>query len=369
MKKQPQQEAGFTLIEVMLAIAITATVMMTVGTTFRVLLEAREVVEELTESTEAGPRILNLIERDLRGLWTFNIGKNDVFRGRDMDVGSFEADRMDFLTTTHAVGYVLDSHNQPRKPTVCEVGYWLKQNPKYRDLMELWRREDPMVDRDILTQGTFQLVHDRIKSFKITYYKTLGNEAEPLLEWNSSTDDSLPRRIKIEFTIERRRGSSNVVNDVEVDDFEGAEKTYVRHFVLDKDASMSLRAEEALLPVLPPEPEVEQGNEAGGAGGAGATGIGGPSTAGGPGGQQINVGGKGGEAMPGGRGKGGQGQVPGERGATRGQGGQGAGGGRGTPPAGGLPPGFNLGDLLRGGGAGGGNAGGLFGGGAGSRGN
>ena len=41
MKKQPQQEAGFTLIEVMLAIAITATVMMTVGTTFRVLLEAR----------------------------------------------------------------------------------------------------------------------------------------------------------------------------------------------------------------------------------------------------------------------------------------------------------------------------------------
>jgi hypothetical protein len=44
------------------------------------------------------------------------------------------------------------------------------------------------------------------------------------------------RRIKIEFTIERRRGSSNVVNDVEIDDFEGAEKTYVRHFVLDKDA-------------------------------------------------------------------------------------------------------------------------------------
>lgn len=366
MAKQPERTAGFTLIEVMLAIAITATVMMTVGTTFRVLLEAREVVEELTESTEAGPRILNLIERDLRGLWTFNIGKNDVFRGRDMDVGSFEADRLDFLTTTHAVGYVLDAHNQPRKPTVCEVGYWLKQNPKYRDLMELWRREDPMVDRDILTQGTFQLVHDRIKKFKITYYKTLGNEAEPLLEWNSSTDDTLPRRIKIEFTIERRRGSSNVVNDAEVDDFEGAEKSYVRHFVLDEAAANSLRADQALLPVLPPEPEAEQGSGAGGPGAAG-NGIGSPSN-GGPGGTQLNVG-KGGEGMPGGRGKGGLTQTTGERGPTRGQGAPPGGGTRGSPPAGGLPPGFNLGDLLRGGGGGAGGAGGLFGGGAGGRGN
>jgi type II secretion system protein J len=366
MARRPERAAGFTLIEVLLAITITATVMMTVGTTFRVLLDAREVVEELTESTEAGPRILNLIERDLRGLWTFNIAKNDVFRGRDMDVGSFEADRMDFLTTTHAVGYVLDSHNQPRKPTICEVGYWLKQNPRYRDLMELWRREDPMVDQDILTQGSFQLVHDRIKSFKITYYKTLGNEAEPLLEWNSSTDDMLPRRIKIEFTIERRRGSSNVVNDAEVDDFEGAEKSYVRHFVLDKDAAMSLRADEALLPVLPPEPEAEQGSGAGGAGGPG--GVGGPNLAsGGPGGGKMP--GMGGEGMPGQTGKGGRGT--GEKGATRGpargQTPPGQGGTRGSPPNG-LPPGFNLGDLLRGGGAGGagGGLGGLFGGGRGN---
>jgi hypothetical protein len=104
------------------------------------------VVDELTESTEAGPRILNLIERDLRGLWTFNVAKNAVFRGRDMDVGGFEADRMDFLTTTDAVGYVLDSHGVPRKPTLCEVGYWFKPNPRFRELKELWRREDPMVD-------------------------------------------------------------------------------------------------------------------------------------------------------------------------------------------------------------------------------
>ncbi|MBM4062196.1 MAG: prepilin-type N-terminal cleavage/methylation domain-containing protein [Planctomycetes bacterium] len=359
---------GFTLIEVLLAIAISATVMMTVGTTFRVLLDAREVVDELGESTEAGPRILNLIERDLRGLWTFNVGKNAVFRGRDMDVGSFEADRLDFLTTTDAVGYVIDTHSKPEKPSLCEVGYWFKQNPRYRDLMELWRREDPMVDSDLLTQGSFQLVHDRLRSFKVTYFKTLGNEAEEFLEWDSSTDDMLPRRIRIEFVLERRRGSSNTSSDAEVDDFEDAEKKYVRHFVLDPDMTLALRANEALLPLLPVEPAEESAGPAGPAGGP--AGLGGPAAMGGPGmnaPRAIQSAGEGGK--PGGRG----GSVTeiqgmGRRGGERPVGGRGnqPGAGRGGQVPSGLPPGFNLGELLRGGGAGG-AGGGLFPGGGGRR--
>ncbi|MFY9344206.1 MAG: prepilin-type N-terminal cleavage/methylation domain-containing protein, partial [Planctomycetota bacterium] len=246
--------AGFTLIEVLLAVTITSVVMVTVATTFHVMLNARDVVDDLAESTEAGPRILNLIERDLRGLWTYNVKNNAVFRGRDMDVAGRDADRMDFLTTTDAVGYVLDLQNVPRKPTVCEVGYWFKQNPRYRDVFEMWRREDPMLDDDLITQGSFQLVHDRVKSFKVTYYRTLGYEAQPELQWDSALEDKLPKRIQVEFTIERKRSSRNVVSDVEIDDFEGAEKTYVRHFVFDNQFDDVLAANSARLPVFPPEP-------------------------------------------------------------------------------------------------------------------
>ncbi|MCU0865250.1 MAG: prepilin-type N-terminal cleavage/methylation domain-containing protein [Planctomycetes bacterium] len=248
-------QRGFTLIEVLLAVAITATVMITVGTTFHVMLNARDVVDDLAESTEAGPRVLNLIERDLRGIWIYNVHNNAVFRGRNMDVNGRDADRIDFLTTTDAVGSVLDLQNVPRKPTVNEVGYWFKPNPRYRDVFEMWRREDPMLDEDLVTQGSFQLVHDRVKSFKITYYRTLGFESEELLEWNSADEDALPKRMKIEFTIERRRSSRNVVSDIEVDDFEGAEKTYVRHIVFDDRLGEVLQANVARIPVLPPEPE------------------------------------------------------------------------------------------------------------------
>ena len=41
------KQLGFTLIEVLLAVAITATVMSTVGTTFHIMLNARDVVDDL----------------------------------------------------------------------------------------------------------------------------------------------------------------------------------------------------------------------------------------------------------------------------------------------------------------------------------
>lgn len=360
----PQDRAmrGFTLIEVLLAVAISSIVLLTVSTTFHVMLNARDVVEDLAESTEAGPRIMNLIERDLMGLWTFNVQENRVFRGRNMDVGGKDADRIDFLCTTDAVGTVLDTNNQPRKPTLCEIGYWLKPNPRFRDLMELWRREDPMVDDDLTTQGTFQLVDDRVKNFKVTYFRTLGKSAEELNEWDSSVEDALPKRIKISFSLERRRSSRNVVSDTEVEDFEGGTRTYERHIVFDSRFDGILASNSARIPVFPTEPEEATDGPQGPAGPGGAGGRGGGPA--GPGGQVI--GGKlttvsNGPSTPGqGGGRGGQG---GGRGGAQG-GGRGGGATGGAQPPTQLPPGFNPADIFRGiGGGAGGGGGGLFGGG------
>jgi len=252
------------------------------------------------------------------------------------------------LTTTDSVGFVLDDRNIPHQTTVCEVGYWLKPNARYRDLIELWRREDPMIDGDILTEGRFQLVHDRIKSFKITYFRDLGYASEELHEWDSGSEDMLPRRIKVELTLERNRSSRNIVDDAEVEDFEGAEKTYVRHIVLDPRLMDSLQPDVAMIPVRPSKPEATGG----GGGGPGGEGGGGPSGSKlDPAGRGINMDagrGRPDMRMDGGRG---DGSGRGARGSNSRQGG-------GGPP--GIPNGFNLGDLLRGGSRGGG---GLFGGG------
>jgi len=347
-------QSGFTLLEALLAVFLTSMVMLTVGTTFVALLDARDIVDDLAESTEAGPRILNLIERDLQGLWTHNVGNNAVFRGRDMEIDGRNADRIDFVTTTDAVGYVLDLQNTPRKPSICEVGYWFKPNPnpRLRKFFEMWRREDPMVDDDLLTQGSFQLVHDRIKSFKVGYYRTLGAEAIEELEWDSAVEDALPARMKIEFTIERKRSSRNDVSDIEIDDFEGAEKTYVRHIVFDERMRSALANGTARIPVFPGEPQGEGG-------GAGENGQNGPAGPAGPGGPA----GAGGKPGAGGLAGGGRPGADAQAGRQPGNGRGPGGGNRPSVPGGGLPPGFDPSQFFNRIGAGqGGGLGGLFGG-------
>ena len=345
-------QAGFTLIEVMVAVAIAAGLMLTVHMTFMATMQAGVEMEALSEDKEPGPRILALIERDLSGLWHFNIKKNRVLRGRNLDVAGSPADRIDFLTTTDSTSSVLDGMGNPRRPTLSEVGYWLRQNPDNPQLMELWRREDPMVDENLLTEGQFQLVHDRIKSFNIKYYATIGYECEELHEWDSSIEDSLPRRIVIEFTLERRLANRNRVSGTEVAEAGPVERNYTRHIVLDPRYPEILKPEFALIPARPRPPSAAAAAGAGGPGGAGGAGAGrGGAGAAGPigeaGGVNRTIGGKGGDNSRGGDGGGRS------RGGTGGQ----------LPPIGGNRGGFDLGELLRGGGGTG--SGGLFGGGRG----
>jgi prepilin-type N-terminal cleavage/methylation domain-containing protein len=332
---------GFTLIEVLLAISITAMVMVAVSGAFLGLLQARHEVTTLSESTEAGPRILRLLERDLEGLWHFNIKGNRVLVGQSLDIGGFAADRIDFLSSTDAIGAVPDNEGKARQPSICEVGYWLKESTT-PGLLELWRREDPMVDEDILHGGHFQLVHDRIKSFNITYYETLGHEAKFEEAWDSGRTDTLPRRILIEFTVHRKHANRNQVSGYEVEDTEETLKTYKRHIVLDATFATILQPGVAMVAVLPGRPSQDSGPTGDGGGG------GGPGTLGGGGAQRISGTyqvGPGGEMRRTGDGN--------QRGGDRG-GGEGGGNSGGT---------IDFGELIRRGGGGGG----LFGGGGGRR--
>ena len=271
------KQHGFTLIEVLIAIAITAAVMVAVSATFITTLRSHREVESLTESTEAGSRILNLLERDLRGLWIYNIKNNEILKGRNLDLNGQPADRIDFITSTDSVSTIQNVAETPAHSSVCEVGYWLRPNPKDPLLMELWRREDPMVDDELLLDGRFQLVHDRLRSFNITYYKTLGHNAEEIEEWDSSEKDELPRVLKIEFTIERKLASSNEVTHSEVDDFEDNNKKYTHYIVLEKEYMDILKPKVAMIPVFPGPPGSGDAGGSGSAGGGEDGGVKGPA--------------------------------------------------------------------------------------------
>ncbi len=346
---QAKGQKGFTLVEVLLAVAITALAMVSVTTTFLSTLRAREEIDVLAEETEAGQRILNLLERDLQGLWHHNIKDNKIFLGRNIDIGGYDADRIDFLTSTDSISSVPDRQDNMAHTTLSEVGYWLKENRESPGLSELWRREDPMIDDDIKTGGTFQLVSNRLRSFNLTYYDSVGYEAEPIHEWDSSQEDTLPRRIHIEFTIERKASNANRGNRNEVASLGGSQnRRYSRHIAFDRRMGEILKAGVAMIPIAPgkPEPAEAGGGPAGPEGAGGLAGMEKAAGAGSPmsGGQTELVSRGGGD-------RGSAGFGPGQ-GAGRGKGSTGGSGARGGGAGGGLPPG-GLGDLFGSGSSGG----------------
>jgi prepilin-type N-terminal cleavage/methylation domain-containing protein len=343
---------GFTLVELMVAILISSMVMVAVSASFVGTLNAHYEIDTANGAMATGQRVLDTIERDLRGLWHYNVKGNKVLFGRNRDIGGFDADWIDFVTTTDTIRGVPDVENRITPTGISEVGYWLRDNRETPGLLELARREDALIDDDITRGGEFQVLCDRVKSLNITYYQTLGFDAEPVDEWDSSRDGLLPRRIKIELKVHRRMGNRNQVSGLEIGDDGRVLETYVRHIVFEKRYDTILQAGVAMVPVAPIAPADQPTSGAAGAGGEGGGGPlgGGGGGARGPGGGlpglgEIGVGAN--PGMPPGQGRGGNRQ-PGP--------------GRGGLPPGGNP-GLNLGDLLRGGGSG--LPGGLFGGGQG----
>ncbi len=338
MNTRAPRVRGFTLVELLLATMLTAVVVTAVLQIFDVTLYAREQIKALAEPMSVGPRILDMIEEDLDSLWTYDIKDNHVFEGEDNVIVLADADRLHLIVAGPTSNDVVLDDESVRPAPLAEVSYLCRPNPKNPDLIELWRREDPLVDEEWKKGGRYELLSDRVRRFNITYYEELGAEAEAFDDWSIDERKGLPKRIKIELEIERRPESFNVLAGPEVEDLPQRKLSFVRHVVLSEATIESLEPGYAVLPAVPeraPEPENAQAGAAGASGRAAPGGRGAPRP---PGGLP-------GLARP-------PGGLPGVPGLPGGRGGRGAG-------AGPLPPGLGRSfDRIIRGGARGGSSGG-----------
>ncbi len=264
--------AAFTLLELLLAVTITAMLVVAVLSVFQVSLQAREEVRALGEPMTTGPRILDMIEEDLMSLWTFNIKDNRVFKGENRDFVGDDADRLHLIVAGETSQPVRLTDDSYRAAPYAEVSYLVKGSSDNSDHLELWRREDPLIDAEMDKGGSYQLLSNRVRSFNITYFEELGKDAEPFDEWDVAEKKTLPRRIKIELEIERSKDSFNKLR--EVSDVGARKDKFVRHVVFDADTVTLLDAGVAVIPAIPEgEPEPENALAGGGAAGkAGARG-------------------------------------------------------------------------------------------------
>ncbi len=265
--KLPKGIAGFTLIEALLAIMITAIVVTAVLQIFDITLYAKEEIKVLSEPMKTGPRILDMIEDDIRAIMTYDVKDGLVFKGEDRTIVRAEADRMHMIVYGQTLFEATLPDDSLAPAPFAEVSWLCKPSAKNPDLVELWRREDPLIDDKWTEGGSYFLLSDRVRSFNVTYYEEIGKEAEALTEWDMKEQKILPRHIKIELELERQPDTWNVLDDTEVSDLKERKLRFVRHIVIDPVIAQSVSKEFAFLPAIPKEaPKGEGEQEGGGAG-------------------------------------------------------------------------------------------------------
>jgi len=197
--------SGFTLVEVMLTLLIMAGILLTVTQILTAARQSRDTIHNIQESQLAGPAILDMLERDLRGIFTYDRDPRLHLRIRDRVLSGFDADSIDFVTTTDSLIYHQETSVEDfRRADFNEVGYHLRNNPDTDDFLEIYRREDLGIDEEPFDGGQFSLLHDRVKGLDIQIYDEDGPEAEALESWGSDEDETagLPTRIEIALTLE-----------------------------------------------------------------------------------------------------------------------------------------------------------------------
>jgi len=333
-RTRPASERGFTLMEVLVALAIMSLVMVALYSVLNASLLARDTLEREARVVRVGPDILDLIEADLRRAWVMDIDEDQVFKGESKTIDGEPADALSFLTTVDStVTRHVDEREVPSD--ICETGYRLRRNAALPDVRELWRRQSFHVDDKPLEDGVYELLHDRVISFQVHYFDEVDKDAEERTEWDAAVRHRLPALVQIDLALE---AVPRTTEDLGRQDAASRVQHFRRMIALEPGSDLRLRCH-AVVPTF-----VASGGTAGGGSNQGGNPDGdddGDGTlnkddpdykapgSGGPGNGGSQDGGNGGQNGGGATGGGGKNPGGGAGGGGSGGGGSGGGGGGG----------------------------------------
>lgn len=285
-----KSRSGFTMIELLVTLAIMALVMTALLATLQGTVRAHDEAAVEIASVRDGPRILDMVERDLRALHVYNVKDNVVLKGASERPAGLRGDRVDFLCGNDSARRIADTtgdHDslEDVASDVNEVGYRLRSSSRSDEFMELWRREDLFLDDEPFEGGTYEKIHDRIRKFQITYFEHLGEKAEETDEWDMAEEKRLPAAVRIDLELQADPEVIGGFVDIEYDAERIYKYTRVVAFASDETVALNVR------PYLPTK--ITGRNDNGGANTPGA-GPGGGQGNGLPGGGAITDGAQGG---------------------------------------------------------------------------
>ncbi len=196
---------GFTLVEVMIAIALLALVSTALVTAFTTSFETKSRVTAVNERYHEGRQTLTRMARELRMAFLRPEVPEELREEDPMMLTRFEGreDQLHFATTAH-----LRIHAGSKESDQSEVAYYLGRSDRDSGFegRTLFRRESKRVDNRPERGGYIYPVVSGVKEFKIEYWEDNGTGSDNWRRtWNSHDDPKeplLPARVRITLELE-----------------------------------------------------------------------------------------------------------------------------------------------------------------------
>jgi general secretion pathway protein J len=194
---------GFTLVEVMIAVAITAVMAaMTVGALTS--MDRAAEVARLQDERYGGVRLaLSRMSREIAVAFISDNFDSNRFRER-LTVFVGRDDQLLFTAFAHVRLY-----RDAKESDQSVIEYTLDSDPDHSGAKALFRREKARIDDEPDRGGRKDLVADRLNALRFEYWDT--KRKEWVREWSTkSTEhrDELPARVRIELELRTPEGGT-----------------------------------------------------------------------------------------------------------------------------------------------------------------
>jgi general secretion pathway protein J len=195
----PRPRRGFTLIEVMIAVSITAVVGAMALGAFQRANAARVAVDEQDERVAGARATLGRMARELEGAFLSDHfdrrrfrDRPTVFKGRD----GGDRDSLLFATMAHT-----RSLRDARESDQSVVEYSVDSDPDAPGEYALFRREKTRIDDEPDRGGTRSLLLRHLGGFDVTYWD--WQKQEWARDWSTAPGDRplLPTRVRVKLVM------------------------------------------------------------------------------------------------------------------------------------------------------------------------
>ncbi len=160
-----RRSSGFTLLEVLVATAVTAMILSIVYSSFGRTIESKEYVELGNEAYHRARWALDKIGSDLACAYVHRSNNsNSLFYAASHDISGMPMDELHFTSFAHVSMNPLIAESDQ-----CEIGYkvaWISELERF----QLWRREDPTVDANNMQGGDEYMLVDDLVAFNVRFW-------------------------------------------------------------------------------------------------------------------------------------------------------------------------------------------------------